>query len=43
MGAYEVFKTSQVELCNTLSGELENSKNIIFTSTNSYRVMRKTL
>jgi NAD(P)-dependent dehydrogenase (short-subunit alcohol dehydrogenase family) len=25
MGAYEVFKTAQVELANTLSGELENS------------------
>jgi NAD(P)-dependent dehydrogenase (short-subunit alcohol dehydrogenase family) len=25
MGAYEVFKTAQVELCNTLAGELENS------------------
>ncbi len=25
MGAYEVFKTSQVELCNTLSGELEET------------------
>ncbi len=25
MGAYEVFKTSQVELCNTLCGELENT------------------
>jgi NAD(P)-dependent dehydrogenase (short-subunit alcohol dehydrogenase family) len=25
LGAYEVFKTSQVELCNTLSGELEKS------------------
>lgn len=25
MGAYEVFKTTQVELCNTLSGELENT------------------
>lgn len=25
MGAYEVFKTAQVELCNTLSGELENT------------------
>lgn len=26
MGAYEVFKTAQVELCNTLSGELEKTK-----------------
>ena len=25
MGAYEVFKTAQVELCNTLAGELEGS------------------
>ncbi|MDF2881399.1 MAG: short-chain dehydrogenase/reductase [Clostridiaceae bacterium] len=25
MGAYEVFKTTQVELCNTLCGELENT------------------
>lgn len=25
MGAYEVFKTAQVELCNTLSQELENT------------------
>lgn len=25
MGAYEVFKTAQVELCNTLSGELEKT------------------
>lgn len=25
MGAYEVFKTSQVELCNTLSGEIEGT------------------
>lgn len=25
MGAYEVFKTAQVELCNTLGGELENT------------------
>jgi NAD(P)-dependent dehydrogenase (short-subunit alcohol dehydrogenase family) len=25
LGAYEVFKTSQVELCNTLFGELENT------------------
>ena len=26
MGAYEVFKTAQVELCNTLSAELEGSE-----------------
>ncbi len=26
MGAYEVFKTAQVELCNTLAGELEGSR-----------------
>lgn len=25
MGAYEVFKTAQVELCNTLAGEIENT------------------
>ena len=25
MGTYEVFKTAQVELCNTLSGELDNT------------------
>jgi len=25
MGAYEIFKTSQVELCNILAGELENT------------------
>lgn len=25
MGAYEVFKTTQVELCSTLAGELENT------------------
>ncbi len=25
MGAYEVFKTAQVELCNTLAGELEDT------------------
>jgi NAD(P)-dependent dehydrogenase (short-subunit alcohol dehydrogenase family) len=31
MGAYEVFKTSQVELANTLSGELENSGVYAFT------------
>ena len=29
MGAYEVFKTAQVELCNTLAGELEGTN--IFT------------
>jgi NAD(P)-dependent dehydrogenase (short-subunit alcohol dehydrogenase family) len=31
MGAYEVFKTSQVELCNTLSGELEKTNLNTFT------------
>lgn len=31
LGAYEVFKTSQVELCNTLSGELEKSGVKVFT------------
>lgn len=31
LGAYEVFKTSQVELCNTLSGELEKSGVNVFT------------
>lgn len=30
MGAYEVFKTSQVELCNTLVGELENTNIITY-------------
>ncbi len=30
MGAYEVFKTAQVELCNTLAGELENTKIITY-------------
>lgn len=29
MGAYEVFKTAQVELCNTLAGELEGMR--VFT------------
>jgi NAD(P)-dependent dehydrogenase (short-subunit alcohol dehydrogenase family) len=31
LGAYEVFKTSQVELCNTLVGELEKSGVNVFT------------
>lgn len=31
MGAYEVFKTSQVELCNTLSAELEDTGVITFS------------
>ncbi|HUV85260.1 MAG TPA: SDR family oxidoreductase [Methanosarcinales archaeon] len=31
LGAYEVFKTSQVELCNTLSGELEKSGVTVFS------------
>ncbi|HAJ95238.1 MAG TPA: NAD(P)-dependent oxidoreductase [Actinobacteria bacterium] len=31
IGAYEVFKTAQVELSNTLAGELENTKVITFT------------
>ncbi len=31
MGPYEVFKTAQVELANTLSGELENSGVYAFT------------
>lgn len=31
MGAYEVFKTAQVELCNTLVGELENTNIITFS------------
>jgi len=31
MGAYEIFKTSQVELCNTLSGELENTDIITYS------------
>ena len=30
MGAYEVFKTAQVELCNTLSGELEGTNIITY-------------
>ncbi|MFA6940064.1 MAG: SDR family oxidoreductase [Clostridiaceae bacterium] len=31
MGAYEIFKTSQVELCNTLAGELENTSIITYS------------
>lgn len=31
LGAYEVFKTSQVELCNTLSGELVKSGVAVFS------------
>lgn len=31
MGAYEVFKTSQVELCNTLTGELEDTDIITYS------------
>lgn len=31
MGAYEVFKTTQVELCNTLCGELENTNISVYT------------
>lgn len=31
MGAYEVFKTAQVELCNTLSGELEGTQIITYS------------
>lgn len=31
MGAYEVFKTTQVELCNTLFGELENTNIKVYT------------
>lgn len=31
MGAYEVFKTAQVELCNTLAGELEGTGVIAFS------------
>jgi NAD(P)-dependent dehydrogenase (short-subunit alcohol dehydrogenase family) len=31
LGAYEVFKTSQVELCNTLVGELEKSGVNVFS------------
>ncbi|MGY0374768.1 SDR family oxidoreductase [Clostridium sp. JNZ J1-5] len=31
MGAYEVFKTTQVELCNTLYGELESTNIRVYT------------
>lgn len=31
MGAYEVFKTAQVELCNTLTGELEDTNIYAFS------------
>lgn len=31
MGAYEVFKTAQVELCNTLAGEIENTGLIAYS------------
>ncbi len=31
MGAYEVFKSAQVELCNTLAGELEGTKIITYS------------
>ncbi|MHB1152177.1 MAG: SDR family oxidoreductase [Eubacteriales bacterium] len=31
MGAYEVFKTAQVELCNTLAGELEKTNVKVFS------------
>lgn len=31
MGAYEVFKTAQVELCNTLYGELESTNIRVYT------------
>lgn len=31
MGAYEVFKTAQVELCNTLAGELEDTNINVFS------------
>lgn len=31
MGAYEVFKTAQVELCNTLVGELESTNIIAYS------------
>lgn len=31
MGAYEVFKTAQVELCNTLAGEIENTGIITYS------------
>ncbi|MDQ0091432.1 NAD(P)-dependent dehydrogenase (short-subunit alcohol dehydrogenase family) [Paenibacillus anaericanus] len=30
MGAYEVFKTAQVELCNTLAGEMEDTNIITY-------------
>ncbi len=30
MGAYEVFKTAQVELCNTLAGELEGTNVVTY-------------
>lgn len=31
MGAYEVFKTAQVELCNTLAGELEGANVYVYS------------
>lgn len=31
MGAYEVFKTAQVELCNTLFGELEDTGVLVYS------------
>lgn len=31
MGAYEVFKTAQVELCNTLVGEIDNTNIITYS------------
>ena len=31
MGAYEVFKTAQVELCNTLAGEIEGTNLITYS------------
>lgn len=31
MGAYEVFKTAQVELCNTLAAELENTNVVAYS------------
>ena len=31
MGAYEVFKTAQVELCNTLTGELEGTNVYVYS------------
>jgi NAD(P)-dependent dehydrogenase (short-subunit alcohol dehydrogenase family) len=31
MGAYEVFKTAQVELCNTLAGELEGTEIVTYS------------